>query len=70
MNPIEKDYYQPGKIFRFQNIISAFKTNKEDEIKSKNTYDDDVNVNVWFHIFSTEGRDVTEFISGEELFKN
>ena len=40
----ERKYYKPGKIFRFQNIISAVKGDGSDN----SHYDG----NLWFHIFS------------------
>ena len=43
---VERSYYSPGKIFRFQNIISA--------TKGDGTDNDEFNQesNLWFHIFS------------------
>jgi len=53
---VEKNYYQPGKIFRFQNIISATRGDGFDN--------EDYNEGavIWFHIFSISGRLVKDFI--------
>ena len=53
---IELNYYQPGKIFRFQNIISATVGDGTD-----NSDYNDGSV-IWFHIFSISGRRVNEFL--------
>lgn len=57
-NKLERDYYQIGKIFRFQNIISA-KTDKS--LKGVVDTDQDEQT-VFFHIYSNSGKKVTEFL--------
>jgi len=55
-NQRELEYYQPGKVFRFKNIISAY--TKEHEV----TAEEDGDVNVVFHIYSASGVDVREYV--------
>jgi len=45
-------YYQPGKIFRFQNMISANIKNSDMDKKYKRK------ANLIFHIYSIEGKQV------------
>ena len=54
--PIERNYYQPGKIFRFQNIISATMGDGLDNS------DYNEGSAIWFHIFSQSGRCIKDFI--------
>jgi len=54
-NQNELDYYQIGKIFRFKNIISA-----NISLDKMNDYKD--GTNVVFHIYSTQGKQVREFL--------
>lgn len=49
-NQNEKEYYQLGKIFRFQNIVSATVGDASQETE----YDSEANV--YFHIYSINGR--------------
>lgn len=56
---VEKKYYNPGKIFRFQNIISATKGDGTDN----NEFNKDSTL--WFHIYSQTGRRVNEFTGSQ-----
>lgn len=62
-NPKEIEYYKPGKVFRFQNIISAWIPLKD---KKRNEYFEQkystAGQNVKFYITSTNGSLVHDYI--------
>lgn len=49
-NGTEWNYYQPGKVFRFQNMFTAKQIGPKDQIQY------DKSCNVCFHIYSVQGR--------------
>ena len=59
VNQIELDYYKPGKVFRFQNILSAW-IPKERNDKDAAKYNK--NRNVTFHIYSVNGVQIYNYL--------
>lgn len=61
-NELEKqiEYYKPGKIFRFQNIISAWIPKTSNDLQAE-LYNDDSR-NVTFYIYSTNGAQIYNYL--------
>ena len=62
----ERAYYQPGKIFRFQNIVSAVKVDKAGKVLGPDEFEG----KLWFHIYSIGGRDVKQFTGSGSKMEN
>ena len=59
----ERDYYQPGKVFRMKSFTSAYKVDNYEEIKEKanDLIGDSEGKLVYFHIWSQSGRFINQF---------
>jgi len=55
------NYYQVGKVFRTQNVISATEVSSKG-IPRQDEFKNDKDPNVFFHISSQQGREVEEHL--------